>query len=96
MSHGYKYYVLPLAVENRCTVTGGKCRVHRNTLRLTHRAQTPHIDGQEPKLYRGGGVTANNRTPASGRQWDYLFFSLIPLFSKNFCMCCAVWILVTT
>ena len=42
----------------------------------------------------GGGGTANNRTPASSIHWDYFFFLLSLLFSKNFSMSCGIGIVV--
>ena len=38
--------------------------------------------------------TANIRTPACNRLCDHFFFPLPPLFSKNFCLSCAVGILL--
>ena len=64
---------------------------------------SPHTHGTNPSqcqsatsIHRGGGggVTANSRTPACNRLGDDFFFPLSPLFSKNFCMSCAVGILV--
>ena len=41
----------------------------------------------------GGGFAANSRTLACIKLFAYFFFPLPPLFSKNFCMFCAVGIL---
>ena len=58
----------------------------------THMAPT-HRSNQYPRG-GGGGLTANNRTLACIRLYDYFFFPSTPLFSKNFCMSVAVEILV--
>ena len=62
---------------------------------------SPHTQGTTPSLSQaatgilvGGGGTTNSRTLASSTHWDYFFFPLPPLFSKTFCLSCAVGILV--
>ena len=61
----------------------------------TQRTNASHYQATT-SIHGGGGGTANSRTLACIKLCDYFFFPLHPLFSKNFCMSCAVGILVAT